>query len=123
MTSGKSPSGPLAGSGGNATLTSMGTPSHAGVVLRGALDPQKRTPLGCSAQATSPPNTDVIAAEAAWGTASAPTVTANAISFLPAGTLFNKRTLPLSRCRELRWPRSLSPPVRLSEVERGHAGS
>ena len=60
MISGKSPSGPEAGSGGKATLTSIGTPSKALLVLRGLVLPQKRTPSACTAQLTSPLKTLVI---------------------------------------------------------------
>src|SRR5262245_16811336 len=56
MISGHGPSGPLAGSGGNATRTSIGTPSKVGTVLR-AVPPgfpaivwsHRRTPLTCVA--------------------------------------------------------------------------
>ena len=65
MISGKLPSGPEAGSGGKATLTSIGTPSKALLVLRGLVLPQKRTPSPCTVQLTSPLKTLVIAALAA----------------------------------------------------------
>src|SRR6185312_9593805 len=56
MISGYGPSGPLTGSGGNATRTSIGTPSNVLIVLR-AVPPglpaivwsQRRTPLPCTA--------------------------------------------------------------------------
>jgi hypothetical protein len=56
MTKGYGPSGPLAGSGGNATRTSIGTPSNVFTVLL-AVPPglpamvwsHRRTPLPCTA--------------------------------------------------------------------------
>jgi hypothetical protein len=77
------PSVPLAGAGGNATLTSMGTPSKAFDVLRGVVEPQKRTPSPWTSQVTSPPKTLAMSACAAAGATSAPTHTASTMSFLP----------------------------------------
>src|SRR3954452_17014182 len=57
MISGYGPSGPLAGSGGNATRTSIGTPSKVGTVLRfrppglpAMVWSHRRTPVPCVAQ-------------------------------------------------------------------------
>ena len=74
MISGYGPSGPLTGSGGKATRTSIGTPSKVFTVLR-AVPPglpaivwsQRRTPLPCTAHgigAGVAVNTLVIAASA-----------------------------------------------------------
>ncbi len=88
MISGYGPSGPLTGSGGNATRTSIGTPSKVLTVLR-AVPPgfpaivwsQRRTPLPCTAQgigAGVPEKTLVIAAFAVGANASSTTLTASA---------------------------------------------
>ncbi len=63
MTREYAPSGPLAGAGGKATLTSIGTPSKAGTVV--ALPPHSRTPSAATVQGTAPPKTLGIAACAA----------------------------------------------------------
>src|SRR3954464_5211931 len=73
MIRGYGPSGPLAGAGGTATRTSIGTSSKDGTVLRGragteAASSHSRTPFDCTAQATGVPdavNTPGIAACAA----------------------------------------------------------
>src|SRR5688500_12752097 len=79
MISGYGPSGPLGGSGGNATRTSIGTPSKVLIVLR-AVPPglpaivwsHRRTPLPCTAHgigAGGAVNTLVMAAFAAGANA------------------------------------------------------
>ena len=57
-------------------LTSIGVPSHAGEVLRGALEPQKRTPSLWTVQDT--PSALSIAAWAAEG-ATSPATRANSV--------------------------------------------
>jgi hypothetical protein len=69
------------GSGGKATLTSIGTPSKVGTVLRGALLPHSRTPSPATLQVTAPPNTLGIAAWALGTSASAPTTTDSNTTF------------------------------------------
>src|SRR5918994_6915947 len=81
MIRGKSPSGPESGSGGRATLTSIGTPSQVGTVLRVVVlrvpVPHSRTPSVSSLQARAPPNTLGIAAWALGASPSAPSITAS----------------------------------------------
>src|SRR5688572_27845612 len=70
-------------------LTSIGTPSKAGAVLRGGVsevvEPQKRTPSPCTTHGT--PSALGIAACAACGSANAPTTAPRTISFLPCISL------------------------------------
>src|SRR3954453_191610 len=81
MISGYGPSGPDAGAGGKAALTSSGMPSKVFVVERGLVLPQKRTPSDWTEQLTSPPKTLAMLAPADGTTTSAAIATINPASF------------------------------------------
>src|SRR3954451_10778777 len=88
MISGYGPSGPFGRSGGNATVTSIGTPSNVFTVLRGAPTAawlQRRTPFGWTAQGTGVAvfvNALVIVAPAGEATDSTRQADANAMPSL-----------------------------------------